>query len=499
MKSEKRYKDIEDKIIAAADTPDYAFNEASWKKMEALLDKKKDRRKPFFWIFGLLLLGAFILGGQLIYQSINTNKQSVITAKMVDDKNNDKQQLQPSDASYKIVPGNQSALPEKNTGNSNTVSVNTDAGKDVDLSEKNTGSSNTVSLKTDNNKDADLSATANKKSGKVNTIKITKQPPLVDYRQTIISDLKSSRLKNVKTKNNTGAGNYNAVNKNIYKDGDKFAVNILTPDQENDTPDKADNKTTVNTDNYLADAKTKATKTDSTTSDLTKNKAVDKPDTVAKKTTLTIKRADKKEKNKKGVSGFYVFGSVGAEASSTKLFSYKKSPIAPGYGLGLGYKLNKRFSVQAGFYAGAKKYIAGPKDYNVKAGSYLSTVKIIKVDANCLVYEVPVTLQYNWLIKPKANYYAAIGLSSYIMKKEKYNYTFEMYNTQYSYPYDYTKNSHLFASLQLSLGMEKQIGRKLYIQAAPTVTLPLQGVGEGSVKIFTTRLHVGLKYFPFKH
>ena len=85
------------------------------------------------------------------------------------------------------------------------------------------------------------------------------------------------------------------------------------------------------------------------------------------------------------------------------------------------------------------------------------------------------------------------------MKKEKYNYTFERYNTQYSYPYDYTKNTHLLASLQLSLGIEKQIGRKLFMQAAPIVNIPLQGVGEGSVKIFTTGLHVGLKYFPFKH
>jgi anaerobic selenocysteine-containing dehydrogenase len=117
-----------------------------------------------------------------------------------------------------------------------------------------------------------------------------------------------------------------------------------------------------------------------------------------------------------------------------------------------------------------------------------------------MVYEIPVTLQYNWLIKPKTNYYAAAGLSSYIMKKEKYDYTFVANNVQYNYPYDYTKNSHLLASLQLSLGIEKQMGRKFSVQAAPVVNIPLHGVGEGSVKIFTTGLQVSLKYLPFgKH
>jgi Outer membrane protein beta-barrel domain len=251
----------------------------------------------------------------------------------------------------------------------------------------------------------------------------------------------------------------------------------------------------INTGNYLTDLQ--IVKVDSIAADLAKNKIVNKPDTVAKKTDTATKATDKKKKQKTNFSGFYVFGIAGAEANSTKFLSYKKNSISPRYGFGLGYQLSRHFSLQTGFYAGAKKYIAGPNDYKVKAGSYLSTVKIITVDANCMVYEVPITLQYNWLIKPKTNYYASIGLSSYIMKKEKYSYTFERNYMQYTYPYEYTKNSHLLSSLQFSFGIEKQIAHKLYLQAAPTFNIPLQGVGDGSVKIFTTSLQVGIKYFPF--
>jgi len=219
-----------------------------------------------------------------------------------------------------------------------------------------------------------------------------------------------------------------------------------------------ENNTGINADDALAD--TKKAKTENKKTDIVKPEEAVKQDTSLHKINTLTKTENKKDKKNKSIEGFYLVGTIGAEASSAKLLSYKNSTIAPAYGAGLGYRFNKRLSIQTGFYAGAKKYVAGPNDYNAKPGTYLSTVKIIKVDANCMVYEVPVTLQYNWLIKPKANYYAAAGISSYIMKKEKYNYTFERNNTQYTYPYDYTKNSHLFASLQLSLGIEKQLASK---------------------------------------
>lgn len=474
MSSEEQYKHIEDKIKEAANASDHTFTEASWKKMEALLDQKKDKRRPFFWIFSILLLGVLVLGGGIIYQSININKLSQNTVKQIDNKSSYEQITPSLNGAGDIITAKQPALSEKNADNSNIVAA------------------------TDNtNKDVDLTAGADNSPVKENTYKPKKikQDPVADFSPIVKSISKNTSFKKRGVTVSAADENYSAVNKNVYKDKAKFGLKITSPELENDM-DKGENKTAANTDTNSADAKT--LKTDSATSDLTKNKAADTPDTTAKKTNPVTKSEKKKDK-KKISSGFYVLAAAGAEATSTKLLSYKNSTISPVYGAGLGYQFNRRFSVQTGFYAGAKKYVAGPNDYNVKAGSYLSTVKIIKVDANCMVYEVPVTLQYNWLIKPKTNYYAAVGLSSYIMKKEKYNYTFERYNTQYSYPYDYTKNTHLLASLQLSLGIEKQIGRKLFIQAAPIVNIPLQGVGEGSVKIFTTGLHVGLKYFPFKH
>ena len=474
MSSEKQYKYIENKIKEAAEVADYPFNEASWKKIETLLDKEKDKHRPFFWIFGTLFFGALLVGGGIIYQSVYENNKLKNTTSQANNKSNNKQTSQSLNGTGEKITAEQPALPSKNTDNTNT------------------------DLTIDNSTpDKDLTAGTNNSSVKENGYnqKRTKQSPVDDYNPIIKLNFQHKRLKNRVAAQDTAA-DYSALNKNIYTDKYRTVVNIITPGLENDMANN-ENKTEAVAATYTTD--TKKIKANLQITDIAKANKVNMPDTTLKKLTAVTKTEDKKGKRKKSITGFYILAAAGAEASTTKILSYKNSTIAPTYGAGLGYQFNRRLSIQTGFYAGAKKYLAGPNDYKVKAGSYLSTVKIIKVDANCMVYEVPITLQYNWLIKPKANYFAALGVSSYIMKKEKYNYTFERYNTQYTYPYDYTKNTHLLASLQFSLGVEKQIGRKIFIQAAPRLNIPLQGIGEGRVKIFTTGLQVGLKYFPFTH
>jgi hypothetical protein len=464
MSSEEQYKYIEDKIKEAANAAQYDFKEASWKNMEALLEQKRDIRRPFFWIFSSLLLGILFFGGAMIYQSINKNEQSKNNLKQIVNRNNEQQTQVPLKTESNLATIEQLPEPIKNEHPNNITPGNNIISKDKEYIDEN-------NLK-----------------GKSN-----KQSPIVTFRPMVLSGTKYKLKTNSRKNENLNDDKFNTTDKYIYKDKSKFALKIISPEQQSD-PGIVESKKEKPNDAYLTAINNIIPEFSIT--EITKPEAESKPDTAEKKSKRSAKEENKK--NQKN-NGFYILATTGLDLNSTKLLSFNNSTVTPFYGAGFGYQFNRRLGVQTGFYASAKKYIAGPYDYNVKAGSYLSMVKIISVDANCMVYEVPVTIQYNWLIKPKANYYASLGISSYIMKKEKYNYTYERNNTQYSYPYDYTKNTHLLASLELSLGIEKQIGRKLYIQATPVVNLPLQGVGEGRVKIFTTGLHVSLKYIPFKH
>ena len=163
----------------------------------------------------------------------------------------------------------------------------------------------------------------------------------------------------------------------------------------------------------------------------------------------------------------------------------------------LGFDITKKISVQSGFYANKKKYIAGPSDYNVKAGSYWSTVPITKVEAACLIYEVPIGVQYRFLQKKSFNAYVGAGISSYIMKTEDYNYFYTRYNREYSKAYTYSGNKHLFSTALFSTGIEKNITKKIAFQLEPSVSMPLKGVGDGDIKLFSTALLFGIKYLPF--
>ena len=149
-------------------------------------------------------------------------------------------------------------------------------------------------------------------------------------------------------------------------------------------------------------------------------------------------------------SPFYFLALLGPDIGSVKLFSFNNSSVTAKYGVGAGYQLNRRFSLQTGFYAGKKKYIAGPDDYHTKYSNTDPNYKLNSVDANCMVYEIPLTIRYDFLQKSSFSYYASTGLSSYLMKKEDYHY----YYTNYNVPGPrnitaYTGNKHLFSNLSI--------------------------------------------------
>lgn len=200
----------------------------------------------------------------------------------------------------------------------------------------------------------------------------------------------------------------------------------------------------------------------------------------------------------KKLSRFYLLAAIGADVGSVKFLSLENSKITAKYGIGVGYQLNKRMSVQTGFYAGLKKYIAGPGDYNAKTGSYWNMVQIVKVDASCLVYDIPLTVRYNLLQKPSTIFYTTAGISSFIMKREDYNYYYNRYNTLHESSWTYRGNKNLFAVANFSVGIEKKLSSNFSILAEPSVSMPLTGVGDGSVKLYSTALQIAIKYQPSK-
>ncbi len=465
MKSDEQFNNIESKIIEAANGSEYVFTDAAWEKMESLLDKKKRRRIIFFWMWPLAL-SAFLLGTYFLFlQKPTTIQRNNTTTTAKQNK------------------------PKLNTGSTDTKTTTIPITLKSNKYIKDTKPNETVIENNINDKNVDGDASAkNTTDLKKSTSSITKQrinKPQINtpYSNTLNEETAPSFTeKKYKTSSKTKA----IISKALITNDDEGNKNIevvkMTDTSNSDT---------------IVEPSTKATaaKTIIKTNDYQKIKV---KDTVEKIVVQNIATKQKKESNKKTMQSFYVVAITGVEANTTDLFSFTNTIVTPVLGLDIGFKLNDRWSLQTGFHTSAKKYIGGAKDYTPKAGSYLSTVKIIKVDANCRVYEIPLSVQYYWRQKKSLRFFSTAGISGYIMKSEDYDFDIETNNGFTSRALKFTGNKHLFASVHISTGIEKQFGKKFYLQASPVVYIPLDGIGQGGVKLYTKSMLLGFKYFPFR-
>jgi hypothetical protein len=108
------------------------------------------------------------------------------------------------------------------------------------------------------------------------------------------------------------------------------------------------------------------------------------------------------------------------------------------------------------------------------------------VEANCRVYEIPVSFGYHFASRKNHSWFASASLSSYLMKRETYNYTYKTSawgSVQQREWNLYNRNKHMFSVLGLSGGYQRKITERISFIAEPYLRVPLQGVGYGKVNL----------------
>jgi hypothetical protein len=195
-------------------------------------------------------------------------------------------------------------------------------------------------------------------------------------------------------------------------------------------------------------------------------------------------------------NNFAIDFSAGPDVSSIGFD--KTGKIAINYGAGISYALSARFTLHTGFFVAQKIYSADKYQYHMPSGG--SNVDYLyNVDANCKVYEIPLTVSYNFGKTKNHQWFASAGLSSYLMKKESYEY-------YYKYPSGntYTKswsisnqNQHYFSVLDLSAGYQYLFSKKASLLVEPYLKLPVSGVGAGKVKLNSGGILFTFRLKPF--
>ncbi|ASZ10357.1 PorT family protein [Chitinophaga pendula] len=209
-----------------------------------------------------------------------------------------------------------------------------------------------------------------------------------------------------------------------------------------------------------------------------------RPTAMPVKETTTVVIAGNKSRKEPQVKGIGVGLSLGADYNSAPSLKYGK--IKPNFGLSVNYYFNNRWSVSTGLVYSKKSYGATPSDYKLlkKLPPPSSPYYVVKkVDADCIVLDVPINVNYTFAEKNRHRWTATAGLSSYFMIRENYCYIYA-----WATPKEIelnNKNQHYLSILNLGITYQYSLGKHTTLGLQPYAKIPLRPIGFGEINLFS--------------
>ncbi|MXV49864.1 hypothetical protein GS399_02695 [Pedobacter sp. HMF7647] len=217
--------------------------------------------------------------------------------------------------------------------------------------------------------------------------------------------------------------------------------------------------------------------------------------TLSNNTNNTIKKADSSSSRlAKTVKKFKpsIILSATAAPGVSSVNSFQSGNLDFGGGLLLTVSVAPKLSFTTGVTLARKKYDSGFEYYNPNS-SYKFPVDPQDVSADCQVIDIPLNANYTLYNKKRNSLQLSAGLSSYLMLKEKYDYSYADPNVKWPASYQVrNKNQHFFGIGNLSVIYQRQINPVTSIGIQPYVKLPLTDIGYGNVKLLSTGAAINL-------
>ena len=158
-------------------------------------------------------------------------------------------------------------------------------------------------------------------------------------------------------------------------------------------------------------------------------------------------------------------------------------------GLAFDYRIGKRWVFQGSGQYLLKNYIADQREYVAPKGFWPTRSYPNSTEGTCDMLQWSVDLRYNWLAKPKFQSFVSLGSSSWTILKEEYEFYYAKDYPGLIYDWSSGQNKNYWLSMaQMGIGVEKTIRPGLSLQINWFAQLPLQGVGNGKVEIYTSGL-----------
>ena len=299
-----------------------------------------------------------------------------------------------------------------------------------------------------------------------------------NYRNNTVSVTKNNRL--LQRKENRGLDITSAINNNS-----------AIQERNNSTDQESNNlaEKTTGSNNQLSSVAISPNQ-NTTTIDKNTNIAEDQKtitrDSISTATTTTTKEKKLKKKEPKLYAGLQ----AGPDFSMVK--STNVRGVGFSFGLLAGYNFSKKLAVESGLFWDHKSYQSEGQYFKTENLNWPHVI-ILNVSGYCNMYEIPLNIRYNFSTNSKRTWFATTGLSSYLMKKENYDYNYERYGVYGKGNKEYNNTTTDWLSIaHLSIGLQKKLGTIGDLRIEPYVKLPVNGVGIGSMPLRSTGIYLGI-------
>lgn len=473
-----QFEDFDKKIKEAADNHHPAYDEQAWAKMNKLLDKhlpeKDERRRRFAWLFFLL----FLLGGAGIFYGVQSlvGKPAKLTVSAPSSERRDRVQETGATEITKEVPVTENAAATNPTAN----------GPESDQP---------VLTKPVNNLPVAGEPRPFTAKGRTQTAGAAVIPHSSAADKKTITRIAGGKQGNEGSpvfQSGSAKKSKKQVTKPVLSKAEKSTSD---PFASEDVSVSGNDPVAVVPGNVVVSPEA----TVSAPVTITKDNTIVQPknDTVARVGEVVIAETSPTKQKPSKQSYFFLTFSAGPDASYTR--DGKPGRVIPVTGAGIGYLYKERISIRAGFYNAAKIYSAAPEAYKAPASFYNYYPFLVNVDANCRVYELPVSLGYHFGARNNHSWFASATLSSYLMKRETYNYSYKTSawgSIQQRKWNLYNDNQHYFSVLGFSAGYQRKITDRISFIAEPYFRVPVQGIGYGNVKLNSAGVLFSLSVQP---
>ncbi|MCC6287696.1 MAG: outer membrane beta-barrel protein [Chitinophagaceae bacterium] len=191
---------------------------------------------------------------------------------------------------------------------------------------------------------------------------------------------------------------------------------------------------------------------------------------------------------------FYIAAVVAPDLSSVKL--QRIAGTGSSVGLLLGYRINNRWHIETGAMWEKKIYYTKGENFDKsKLNPYLRSVELMNIDGNCHMITIPLNVRYNISTGKKSNWFVATGMSSYLMNKEHYDFTYR--HSAGGQPmtkgYDYkTPEKNWMTVINLNAGYERTFLKTFNFRIEPYFRIPVSKVGTGNLSLTSGGIYIGI-------